>query len=231
MSKFKAYYGNTDLKSQKSNYYAANIEYIVPKFKISVTAYHNRIRDMISLQHTQTSYEDKLLMVEETMKYVNLAKAKTYGVDFTFEAQLPYDIKLGGGYSFLDAKAQRTDDETAEDYMQYVHINGTSKHNITAKASWSHSWEKYKLGINLNGRYQSKRYYTSEGDAKGYQLWRINTSHSILNRKRIKLDMNAGIDNIFNYIDRTPFGRNRGTTSPGRNFYASVTIKFQNSNK
>jgi len=231
MSKFKAYYGNTDLKSQKSNYYATNVEYIVPKFKISVTAYHNRIRDMISLQHTQTSYEDKLLMVEETMKYVNLAKAKTYGVDFTFEAQLPYDIKLGGGYSYLHAKAQRTDDETAEDYMQYVYINGTSRHNVTVKASWSHSWKKYKLGVNLNGRYQSKRYYTSDGDAKGYQLWRVNTSHSILNKKRIKLDMNAGIDNIFNYIDRTPFGRNRGTTSPGRNFYASVTIKFRNSDK
>ncbi|MFT4223823.1 TonB-dependent receptor plug domain-containing protein [Dysgonomonas sp.] len=231
MSKFKAYYGNTDLKAQKSNYYAANLEYIIPKFKMSVTAYHNRIHDMISLQHTETSYEDKLLLVEETMKYVNLAKARTYGVDVTIEAQLPYAIGLAGGYSYLDAKAQRSDDEEALDYMQYVYINGTSRHNASVKVSWAHSWKKYKLGFNLNGRYQSERYYTSDGNAKGYQLWRLNTSHTLLNKKKVKLDMNIGVDNIFNYIDRTPLGHNRGTTSPGRNYYASVTIKFQNSDK
>lgn len=226
MSKFKAYYGGTNLKAQKSNYYAANIEYLIPKLKINVTTYTNRIRDMISLQHTETSYEDKLLLVEETMKYVNLAKARTYGIDFTFDVTLPLNFKVGGGYSYLDAKAQRTDDDTAADFMQYVYMNATSKHNVSFKTSWSHSWRKYRLGANLNGHYQSKRYYTSEGNAKGYQIWRINTSHGIINKKALKLDMNLGVDNIFNYIDRTPFGHNRGTTSPGRNFYTSVSIKF-----
>lgn len=231
MSKFKAYYGDTNLKPQKSNYFSVNAEYIIPKFKVSITAYHNRIKDMISLQHTETSYEDKLLLVEETMRYVNLAKAKTYGIDCTFETQLPYSFKLGGGYSYLYAKAQRTDDDEADDYMQYVNINGTSRHNATLKVSWSHAWAKYKLGLFLNGRYQSKKYLTSDGNAKGYQIWRLNSSHSLLNKKQLKLDINIGIDNIFDFIDRTPFGHNRGTTSPGRNLYASVSIKFQNSNK
>ena len=231
MGKYKAYYGNKDLKPQKSNYYAINVEYIVPSFTMNVTFYHNNIRDMISLQRSDTSYEDKLLLVEETMKYVNLAKAHTYGIDVTFEAKLPYSIRIGGGYSFLNAKAQRTDDEDAKDYMQYVNINGTSHHNVSVNTSWSHSWKKYKLGLNVNGRYQSERYYTSDGNTKGYQLWRFNTSHSLLNKNKIKLDMNVGVDNIFNYIDRTPFGRNRGTNSPGRNYYVSVTMKFQNKNK
>lgn len=231
MSKYKAYYGNTHLKAEKSNYYSFGIEYNRPKFKTSITAFHNNIRNMISLQSTPTSYEDKLLLVEETMKYVNLAKGRTYGIDFTFDAELPMDIKIGGGYSYLDAKAQRTDDEDADDYMQYVYINATSRHNANFRASWSHSFLKYRLGLNLNGRYQSKRYYTSDGDAKGYQLWRLNTSHSLINKKKCKLDMNVGIDNIFNYVDRTPFGINRGTTSPGRTYYASFTLKFQNQNK
>jgi len=231
MSKYKAYYGNKDLKAQKSDYYALNIEYHTPRFKASVTGYHNNIRNMISLQTTETSYEDKLMMVEETMKYVNLAKGRTYGIDFTFDADLPMNFKLGGGYSYLDAKGQRTDDETADDYLKYVYINGTSRHNANVKLAWSKGWQKYKLGLNINGRYQSKRFYTTDGDTKGYQLWRLNTSHSFLNTKEWKLDMNVGIDNIFNYIDRTPFGHNRGTTSPGRNFYVSVAVKFQNSNK
>ena len=39
------------------------------------------------------------------------------------------------------------------------------------------------------------------------------------------------IDNIFDYVDRTPFGRHRGTTSPGRTWYASFIVKFQNKHK
>jgi outer membrane receptor for ferrienterochelin and colicins len=231
MSKYKAYYGNTDLKAQKSDYYALNIEYNRPRFKAGITGYHNNIRNMISLQTVETSYEDRLQMVEETMKYINLAKGRTYGIDFTFEAELPMNFKVRGGYSYLDAKGQRTDDETAEDYMKFVYINGTSRHNANIRTSWFKSWQKYRLGLSLNGRYQSKRYYTTDGDAKGYQLWRFNTSHSFISTKKWKLDMNAGIDNIFDYRDLTPFGHNRGTASPGRNFYASVSLKFQNQNK
>jgi len=231
MSKYKAYYGDTNLDPQKSDYYAINAEYNRPRFKASVTGYYNHIRDMISLQTVATSYEDKLLLVEETMKYVNLAKGRTYGIDITVDAELPYNIKVGGSYSYLDAKGQRTDDETAADYMKYVYINATSKHNATFRTSWNKSWRAYKLGVNLTGRYQSKRYYISDGNTKAYQIWRLNTSHALLNTKKWKLDLHLGVDNLFNYIDRTPFGHNRGTTSPGRNFYASVAIKFQNLHK
>lgn len=231
MSKYKAYYGNTNLNPQQSDYYALNAEYQAGRFKASITGFHNNIRNMISLQTVATSYEDKLQLVEETMKYVNLAKGRTYGVDFTLDIELPYNIKAGGSYSYLDAKGQRTDDETANNYMQYVYLNATSKHNASFKASWNKSWRTYKLGVNLTGRYQSKRYYISDGDTDPYQIWRVNTSHALLNTKKWKLDLHVGVDNIFNYIDRTPFGHNRGTTSPGRNYYASVIVKFQNSHK
>lgn len=231
MSKYKAYYGNVDLKAQKSDYYALNVEYNLHRLKVSVTGYHNNIRNMISLQTVETSREDKLQLIEETMKYVNLAKGRTYGIDFTFDAELPMNIKIGGGYSYLDAKGQLTDDETSDDYMKYVYINGTSRHNANVRASWAKSWNGYKLGVHLNGRYQSKRYYITDGDAREYQIWRLNTSHSFLKTKKLKLDMSVGIDNIFNYIDRTPFGHSRGTTSPGRNFYASIIFKFQNQNE
>lgn len=226
MSKYKAYYGNTNLKAQQSDYYAVSVEYHTSGIKAGLTFYHNSIKNMISLQTVPTSYEDKLLLVEETMRYVNLAKGRTYGIDISFEAVLPMNIKLGGTYSYLDAKGQRTDDEAAEDYMKYVYINGTSRHNAT----WKLAWSKYPTGVFLSGRYQSKRFYSSDGNAKGYQIWRLNTSRAFLNKKKWKLDIHVGIDNLFDYIDRTPFGHNRGTTSPGRTFYASFIVKFQNKN-
>ena len=228
MSKFKAYYGDANLKPQRSNYYALNMEYNLPRFKASVTAYHNSLRDLISLQSTPTSYEDRQILVEETMHYVNLAKARTYGVDFTFNWLLPKNFKVSSSYSYLNAKAQRTDDENADNYMQYVPINASSKHNATLKLQWSKKWKKYQLALAFNGRYQSKRYYTSHGNAKAHQLWRINTNHHLLTTKKLNLAMNVGIDNLFDYVDRTPFGHNSATKTPGRNYYLSVTMKFQN---
>ncbi|NJK96513.1 MAG: TonB-dependent receptor, partial [Bacteroidales bacterium] len=228
MSTYKAYYGNTELKPQTSNYYSLNFEYNLSHFKVNLTGYINNIRDLIALQTIPTSYEDKVQLVEQTMKYVNMAKAYTTGADLSLDAELPYKIKLSGGYSFLQAKAQRTDDETADNYMKYTYINGTSKHNATFKVSWSNTLLKYKMGIGINGRYLSKTYYTADGNTSGYQIWRFTTSHRLINKKQWSLDSDLGVDNLFNYIDCTPFGRNRGTTSPGRTLFASISITFKN---
>lgn len=227
MSKYKAYYGDSNLKAQKSNYYSLQTEYHHDWFKFSVAAYYNGLRDLISLQTTATSYEDKQLLVEETMTYVNLAKAHTYGVDFSSDFILPLNLKLTLGYSFLYARAQRTDDEEATDYMKWVNMNATSRHNANWKLSWFKNFTAYRLGVALTGRYQSKRYYTSHGDAKPFQIWRLNTSHGLLNSKTLKIDANVGVDNIFNFIDRTPFGHNRASTTPGRNYYVSLSMKWQ----
>lgn len=231
MSTYKAYYGNTELKPQTSNYYSLNFEYILSRFKMNLTGYTNNIRNLIALQTIPTSYEDKVQLVEQTMKYVNMGKAYTNGIDFTVDAELPCKIKVSGGYSFLDAMAQRTDDEKADNYLKYTHINGTSKHNANLRASWSNTWHSYKMGISINGRYQSKTYYISDGDAKGYQIWRITTSHRIVNTKQWRLDTDLGVDNLFDYIDRTPMGRNRATTTPGRTVFAAIAVTFKTDDK
>lgn len=228
MSTYKAYYGNTELNPQTSDFFSLNIDYHLPKIKIGMTAYVNNIRNMIALQTIETSYDDKLLLVEQSMKYVNMAKAYTNGVDMTIDIDLPHNFKLGGGYSYIDAKAQRTDDETVDDYLKYVWVSGTSKHNASFRASWSNTWKAYKLGVNINGRYQSKTYYTTDGDAAEYHIWRINTSHRLVNHRQWNLDTDLGIDNVFNHIDRTPIGRNHATTSPGRTVYFSLALTFKN---
>lgn len=227
MSKLKAYYGDEDLKPQTSGYYALGAEYHTARFKTSVTGYYNRIRNMISLQPIPTSPEDKLLEVEASMKYMNLTKARTYGVDFTFQAELFSGLTLGGGYSYVDSESQDTDPDSRT-YMEYVPVNNTSHHSLTVQGTWEHSWRKYRLGAGLFGRYQSERYYLQDGNGKAYNLWRLNTSHALLDTGPWKSELNAGVDNVFDYVDRTPFGFNRGTTTPGRTYYASLTIRFQN---
>ena len=226
-SSLTAYHGNTDLKAQTSQYTSVSVEYAGSKFQASLTGYANFIRNMIELVEIKVTPEEKLLEIEKSKKYTNLTKARIYGIDFTFNYRPTKDIMLGGGYSYADPKAQYAAD-TGDNYMKYLYIDATSNHNATLNATWQHTWRCYRLGLGVYGRYQSTRHYVNDNDADGFQTWRINTAHTLMKMRHWTLTMNIGVDNLFNYVDRTPFGRNRATSTPGRNFYASAFIKFKN---
>lgn len=221
-----AYHGNTELKAQTSRYASVSIEYAGSKFQASLTGYANYLRNMIELVEIKVTPEEKLLEIEKAKRYTNLTRARIFGMDATFNYQPGENLSIGGGYSYADPKAQYA--ENGADYMKYIPIDATSNHNATLHATWKHSWKRYRLALGVYGKYQSTRHYVNDNDAKDFQTWRINTAHSLLKTKRWTLTLNAGVDNIFNYIDRTPFGRNRGTSTPGRTFYASAVIKFKN---
>lgn len=221
-----AYHGNKDLKAQTSQYVSAGAEYAGRKFQASVTAYANFLRNMIELVEINLTAEEKLDEIEKSKMYLNLTQARIWGVDFTFSYQPVQTLTVSGGYSFSDPRAQYPDQ--GADYMKYIPIDATSQHNATLNASWHHTWSRYRLGLAVYGRYQSVRRYVEDNDADAFQTWRINTAHTLLGMKKWTLTLNIGVDNLFNYVDRTPFGRNRATTTPGRTVYASALIKFKN---
>lgn len=221
-----AYHGNKDLKAQTSQYASVGAEYAGRKFQASVTAYANFLRNMIELAEINLTAEEKLNEIEKSKMYLNLTQARIWGVDFTFNYQPVQTLTVSGGYSFSDPRAQYPDQ--GADYMKYIPIDATSQHNATLNASWHHTWSRYRLGLAVYGRYQSVRRYVEDNDADAFQTWRINTAHTLLDMKKWTLTLNVGVDNLFNYVDRTPFGRNRATTTPGRTVYASALVKFKN---
>ncbi len=221
-----AYHGNKDLKAQTSQYASVGAEYAGRKFQANVTAYANFLRNMIELVEINLTAEEKLDEIEKSKMYLNLTQARIWGVDFTFNYQPVQTLTVSGGYSFSDPRAQYPDQ--GADYMKYIPIDATSQHNATLNASWHHTWSRYRLGLAVYGRYQSVRRYVEDNDADAFQTWRINTAHTLLGMKKWTLTLNVGVDNLFNYVDRTPFGRNRATTTPGRTVYASALIKFKN---
>ena len=220
-----AYHGNTDLKAQTSQYASIGVEYTGKTFQASLTGYTNQLRNMIELIDIKVTPEEKLNEIERSKAYRNLTKARIWGVDFTFRYQPSKAFNVSGGYSFADPKAQYPNQ--GANYMQYIPIDATSQHNASLNASWQHAWKRYKLGLTVNGRYQSERRYVVNNNPEGFQTWRINTAHTLLGMKRWTMTLNVGVDNLFDYVDRTPFGRNRATTTPGRNFYASVVLKYK----
>ena len=229
MSGVYLYLGNTDLKAQASNYLGMSAEYSIGRFTMTASLYYNKVSDMIALVTIPYSQAPGDLIVQydprRVRQYQNIEDAKTYGIDVTVRYQGRH-LTAGGSYSYLDTHANQYDSD--HDMMQRVTIDGMAHHKANVYVTWHHQFSKaYQLGIGVYGRMSSKRYYQMDGDGKGYQLWRLSTSHQIGKALRIE----AGMDNIFDYVDRAPHGLHLGTTTPGRTVFASLTVRLNQGKK
>ncbi len=223
------YLGNSDLKAQTSNYFGLSAEYSIGNLTMTLSGYYNKVDNMIALVTIPASEAPGDLIVQydprRVRQYQNMEDAKTYGVDFTARYQTKH-FTVGGSYSYLDSKAHQYD--TEDEVMKEVTIDGMAHHKANWYATWNHDFTKcYHLGIGIYGRMSSKRYYQVDGDGKGYQIWRLSTTHQFGKNYRLE----AGVDNIFNYVDKTPHGLHLGTTTPGTTVYASLTIRFNKGKK
>ncbi len=232
MSGTYLYLGNTDLRPQTSNYGSVSAEIIRGGFSFSVTGYINKVEDMIALntipnyrapEEYQTQYE-----LHKTRQYQNLEDARTVGVDVNVRYAFK-DFAVGGSYSYLDTDAHQYDAD--HERMTEVIIDGMAHHKANWFATWNHCFKRpYRLGLGLYGRASSMRYYQINGNGKAYHIWRLSSTHDVecraLRSRGITLRGEAGVDNIFNYVDRTPHGLHLGTTTPGTTVYASLTIRF-----
>lgn len=227
--------GNTNLKPQTSNYYSANIEYRGHKFSASVTGYLNKLDNMIALVNVPvgeipagitTAYLGDGSGSVQARMYKNMDNARTCGIDVTFSYQAIKDLTLTGAYSYLDTEANLYD--ASKDRMTTVVIDGTAHHKWSASAMYSHTFcPRYKLGLNLSTRGSSTRYYQNNGNGKPWQIWRINATHDLGRKdKMLAYRMELGVDNIFNYVDRTMHPYHLGNNTSGTTVYGTFSIKF-----
>jgi len=223
------YLGNTSLKPQTSNYFGVSAEYTVGHLTLTLAPYYNKVDNMITLVTIPQKEAPGDLIVQydpqRVRQYQNIEDAKTYGIDFTVRYQSRH-LTLGGSYSYLDTEANQYDSDN--DVMHRVTIDGMAHHKANVYATWNHDFSRrYQLGIGLYGRLSSKRHYQIDGNGKGYQLWRLSTTHQL--GKALRLE--AGVDNIFDYCDRTPHGLHLGTNTPGRTVYAALTVRLNQGKK
>ena len=230
--------GNLNLNPQTSNYYSANVEYRGSKLTASVTGYVNKLDDMIALVNVSegeipagvtTAYMGDGSSKIQARMYKNMDDARTTGVDVTLSYKVMKDLTLNAAYSYLDTKAHLYDEQ--KDRMNTVVIDGTAHHKWSASAVFSHTFSPvYKLGVSLSARGSSKRFYENNGNGKGYQIWRINTTHDfqVKGEKRIvnSCRLELGVDNIFNYVDRTMRPYHLGNNTSGTTVHATFGIKF-----
>ena len=228
--------GNTKLDPQTSNYWSANVEYRGDRLTASVTGYINKLDNMIALVNVPvgeipagvtTAYMGDGSNNVQARMYKNMDDARTCGVDVTLAYKFTKELSMTAAYSYLDTEAHLYDTDT--DQMKTVVIDGMAHHKWNASVMYNHAFSKiYKLGVNLSTRGSSKRYYENNGDGRAYQLWRINTTHDfqVSSFKIASFRLEAGIDNIFNYVDRTMRPYHLGNNTSGTTVYGKVVVKL-----
>ncbi|WP_329905169.1 TonB-dependent receptor [Porphyromonas pogonae] len=238
--------GNENLKPEKSNYGSLNAEYAGNSFNFSVTGYINHVKDMIAgttqMLKNMTADEQKaikervakefgdaaLKAVKNVKQYGNLDQALIKGFETNASYFFNFGLTLSANYSYVSAKGKSYDTK-AKEYL-WTPLERSIRHTGTFNANYTHSWDHYKLNVNLLGRVQSKRYYVlrdEDRSAPGFGLWNFVTRHTFSGFKGFILEPSVGVNNILNYKDDRPYGTNYATINPGRTYFASLLVKFR----
>ncbi len=230
-------FGNQSLKPEKSNYFSLNAEYRRDAIAVSVTGYMNRINDMVVKQNIDVDDPTRQMLMKEFpemtqeqadkmvsyARYQNSDKGDVKGIQLNLSANLLRGFNLSANYAYTYARTKTGEEWTV--------LERSIRHAATIAANYHHTWRHYSLNVNINGRLQSKTYYTgSYEDAPGYGVWNLNTTHSFDVAKWAYLEPSLGIDNIFNRVDRRIDSSTRkyALYSPGRMLVVGLKMKFKN---
>ena len=235
-------FGNPDLSPETSHYLSLNAEYRSQFIAVSLTGYLNRINDMVvkqnvpieavgdqespALQMLRREFpemtDDQAQKLSQYALYQNSDKGDVKGVQLNLSANLFAGFNLSANYVYTYARSKSG--------TEWLPLERSIRHSATVTANYHHAWRRYGLNVNLNGRLQSKTYYTGTyEDAPGFGVWNLNTTHTLDLAKWVVLEPSIGIDNIFNKVDRRPDSslRKYALFSPGRMFVAGLKVRFK----
>ena len=228
-------FGNQDLSPEKSNYFSLNAEYRDEVIAVSVTGYLNRINDMVVKQNVKiddTSLamlrkefpemtDDQAAKLEQYALYQNSDKGDVKGVQVNVSANIFQGFNLSTNYVYTYARTKSGEEWTP--------LERSIRHAATIAANYHHTWGRYGLNVNLNGRLQSKTYYPGYEDAPGYGIWNLHTTHSFDVAKWFFLEPAIGVDNIFNKVDDRIDSSQRkyALYSPGRMLVVGLKVRFK----
>ena len=229
-------FGNRSLKPEKSNYFSLNAEYHTNKLLMSVTGYYNRINDMVVKKNIDTDAASLAMLqgefpemtaaeadkLERYTLYQNSDKGDVKGVQVNVSTNLMRGFNLSANWAYTYARTQSEG--------QWSVLERSIRNTGTLALNYHHAWNKYALNVNVNGRLQSKTYYTgSYENAPGYGLWNINTTHTFDCTNWALIEPSLGLDNIFDKTDHRidSSARKYALYHPGRMLTVGLKVKFK----
>ncbi len=238
-------FGNQQLKPEKSNYFSLNAEYRTKDIAVSLTGYLNRINDMVVKQNVAVDDVTRSMLMAEFpemtqdqadkmvsyARYQNSDKGDVKGVQLNVSANIFKGFNLSANYVYTYARSKSVSDGEIAEWQP---LERSIRHVATIAANYHRTWGKYGLNVNLNGRLQSKTYYTGTyEDAPGFGIWNLRTTHTfqVQSSKFIvhSLEPSIGIDNLFDRVDRRIDSSTRkyALYSPGRMLVFGLKVKFK----
>lgn len=228
-------FGNQDLSPEKSHYFSLNAEYRTEFIAVSITGYLNRIKDMVvrknidvddvSLQMLRKEFpemtDDQAVKLERYSLYQNSDEGDVKGIQTNISVNLFKGFNFSANYAYTYARTKSDEEWTL--------LERSIRHAATIAANYHHTWGKYRLNVNLNGRLQSKTYYPDYEDAPGFGVWNLHTTHTIDCAKWAILEPSIGIDNLFDKVDRRIDSSNRkyALYTPGRMLVVGLKIRLK----
>ena len=229
-------FGNQDLSPEKSNYFSLNAEYRDEVIAVSLTGYLNRINDMVVKQNIPVDDATRKMLMAEFPEmtqdqadkmvsyalYQNSDEGDVKGVQLNVSANLFRGFNLSANYVYTYARTKSGE--------EWSPLERSIRHAATIAANYHHSWGRYGLNVNLNGRLQSKTYYTGTyEDAPGFGVWNLQTTHAFDVAKWAYLEPAIGVDNIFDKVDRRVDSSTRkyALYSPGRMLVLGLKVRFK----
>ena len=228
-------FGNRDLKAERSHYVSLNAEYRSNAIAVSLTGFLNRINNMVVRQDIdidETSLirlrqefpemtDDQAAKLERYSLYQNSDLGDVKGLQLNVSANLFQGFNLSANYVYTYARTKSG--------TEWTIMERSIRHAATIVADWHHSWGNYAINVNLNGKLQSKTYYTSYEDAPGFGLWNINTIHTFNAVKWAVIEPSIGVENLFDRVDCRIDSSNRryALYTPGRMLVVGLKVRFK----
>ena len=228
-------FGNRDLKAERSHYVSLNAEYRSNAIAVSLTGFLNRINNMVVRQDIdidETSLirlrqefpemtDDQAAKLERYSLYQNNDLGDVKGLQLNVSANLFQGFNLSANYVYTYARTKSG--------TEWTIMERSIRHAATIVADWHHSWGNYAINVNLNGKLQSKTYYTSYEDAPGFGLWNLNTIHTFNAVRWAVIEPSIGVENLFDRVDRRIDSSNRryALYTPGRMLVVGLKVRFK----
>lgn len=204
-------YGNPNLKPETSHNFNVAAEYTKNYYNLTVMGFYNMVSNRITTVWDQTL---------NGMVYDNMSPIIIAGVDCNASASWDCGIKVRLSYVYTNV-----------DYGDGLHISSTRPHSATIRVEYGKKWEHYGFNVALNGRVLSAvtcDEYASLTDLTvtervtypGYTIWKLSLMQHIWRG----IDINACVDNLFNYIPDYYYSNSPATTGTTFNVGISVDL-------
>ena len=230
-------FGNQQLKPEKSHYVAVNAEWRTQSVAVSMTGYLNRISDMVVKDNVTLDDAGRQMLMAEFPEltaeqaakmvsyanYMNSDQGDVKGVQVNASVNVSRDLNVSANYAYTYARSKSGEEWSV--------IDRSIHNSAVVAANYHHAWGRYNLNVNLNGRLQSKTYYTGAyEDAPGFGVWNLQTTHRLNLQCSVfnYIEPSIGVDNIFDRVDRRIDSATRkyALYSPGRMVVVGLKVKF-----